>query len=121
MKRQEGSAYLEIIISVALITGFLVPAYSKFLNIDQVIITSDQMVIASNIANQVIEDYRSSDQTLVAGENTKTTSLLPEGQIDNVLTEEDSTNPSLMKVVTTVSWQGIGSSKKYQVATEINQ
>lgn len=121
MKRRNGSAYLELIISIALITGFIVPAYSKFLNIDAIILISDQMSIASSVANQTIEDYRNSSQKLMAGQTTNTTNLLPNGQITSVLTEQDSTNPSLMKIVTTVSWQGVGGAKKYQLATEVNQ
>lgn len=121
LKKVSGSVLIEVIITFVIFIVFVIPIYGWLINLDNLQTKSEHLILAKNIIHNSIEDERfKSSADRVIGNQTSTVSQLPGGQLTTILSETDSTHPSLLQLQLTLTWQEVGGTKQVEMATLIN-
>lgn len=118
---QRGIAYIELLISVLLISAFAVPLFAWTGTVSNVQSKTDQHIISRSLLESAVAAYRAlPDSQRVPATTTTSVSQLPAGQLVVTVTELDSSKPSLLQYVGTLTWQSSGGTQTDSIVTYIN-
>ncbi|KKP88532.1 MAG: hypothetical protein UR93_C0012G0010 [Berkelbacteria bacterium GW2011_GWA2_35_9] len=121
MKNRRGIAYIEVLISSAILTATLIPIHGYFVGLIRNQTVGENYIIANNLIETHIELERAkSVNELVEGEQSILTDKLPSGQVLINLTNIDLEKPSLYSFSVTILWQETGGYKEVTGGTLIN-